>query len=440
MEQFTNLIEFRQAIYEYGLTRARDAQFELLDALLLSPSIRSFPELTLSPAFRRKWPSAYAAIEEGRQDQEWLEGFFAQQIPGEGPQMFALDGTAWPHPQAKALADRQYVYSPTPAVDGGSIVVGHPYSTLVWVPELSTSWALPISVRRITSQQTAVEVGVAQVKQLCRHRREEMAQWLYLIVGDGKYDNHRFLSPLKDEPCGILVRLRRDRVLFGEPGPYGGRGRPCVHGDRFAFKEPDTWGQPDAVRELGDERWGEVRLRRWDNLHARQDADTPFSVILAETHLERDKPSQPFWLGYQPPPDQAPEDQRLVDLWRGYGFRWPVEPSNRFRKQYLYWTLPRFQEPQRCDRWTRLVNVAQWELFLARDWVRDNPLPWQPAQEQMTPERTLQGLGALFGQISTPAAAPQTRGKSPGWPKGRPRTRPKRYRVAKKAKKGAQVA
>jgi len=101
------------------------------------------------------------------------------------------------------------------AVDGGSVVTGHPYSLLVWVPKRHRSWAPPVSVWRITSQQTPVEVGVAQVKQLYRHRQAEMAhQSLYLIVGDGKYGNHRFLGPLKDEPCGVMVRLRRDRVLY----------------------------------------------------------------------------------------------------------------------------------------------------------------------------------------------------------------------------------
>jgi hypothetical protein len=75
MEQFNKLIEFRQAIYRQGLTRTQDAQFELLDAPLLSPPVRSFPELSLSPAFRRQWPSAYAAIEEGEQDQAWLERY-----------------------------------------------------------------------------------------------------------------------------------------------------------------------------------------------------------------------------------------------------------------------------------------------------------------------------------------------------------------------------
>ena len=92
MEQFDNLIEFRQAIYEHGLAKAQDAQFELLDALLLSSPIRSFPELSLSPVFRRKWPSAYGAIEEGDQDREWLERLLVEQIPPEGTQIFSLPG------------------------------------------------------------------------------------------------------------------------------------------------------------------------------------------------------------------------------------------------------------------------------------------------------------------------------------------------------------
>ena len=440
MEQCNKLIEFRQAVYENGLVWAKDAQFELVDALLLSPSIRSFPELSLSPVFRRRWSSAYDAIERGRQNRAWLESYFMQQIARDGMQVFPLDGTAWPHPAAKALADRQYVYSPTAVVNGRSVVVGHPYSVLAWAAELGSSWAPALSVRRVASQQTEVEVGVEQVKGLCQCRQEEMLQWLHLIAADAKYGNHRFFGPLKEEPCGALARLRCDRVLYGEPGPYSGRGRPRVHGQRFAFKEPQTWGKPAALAECADERWGKVRLRRWDALHARQDAHTPISIVLVETHREREKPSKPFWLGYQPPPHLEPGALSLPDLWRGYQRRWPVEPSIRFRKQYLCWTLPRFQTPERCDRWSMVVSIAQWQLFLARPWVSDNPLPWQPAQENLTPERVLQSLAGLFAQIGTPAAPPQTRGKSPGWPQGRQRTRPQRHNVVKKTKKTAKGA
>ena len=437
MKQFNKLIEFRQAVYDHGLARFADAQLDLVDALLFSPPIRSFPELSLSQAFRRQWHSAYAAVEEGKQDREWLECYCIRQIPSQGPQVFSLDGTSWLLPAAKTMSDRQYVYSPTKMLNSRTVGIGHPYSVLAWAPERNSSWAPAVSVRRVPSEQSDVEMGVDQIKLLCRERSEEMRQELHLIVADAKYGNHRFLGPLKEEPCGTLVRLYRNRVLYGEPGPYSGRGRPRVHGDRFAFKEPETWADPDAVMDLEDEQWGKVRLRCWDRLHARQDASTPFSLILVETHLERENTNRPFWLGYQPPPGQEPGDQSLADLWYGYQHRWPVEPSIRFRKQYLYWTLPRFQTPERCDRWTMLVTLAQWQLFMVRDLVREVRLPWQPAQENLTPERVLQSMGGLFRQIGTPAQPPQPRGKSPGWPKGRPRTRPERRRVVKKAEKTA---
>ena len=51
--QLTNFIAFRQALYCQGFTQRRDAQFELLDALLLGHPVRSFAELSLAPSFRR---------------------------------------------------------------------------------------------------------------------------------------------------------------------------------------------------------------------------------------------------------------------------------------------------------------------------------------------------------------------------------------------------
>ena len=77
-------IEFRQAVYDHALTYARDAQFELVDALLRSAPIRTFPALSLRPAFRRQWPSVYAAVEDGRQDREWLEGYLLAPLSGTG--------------------------------------------------------------------------------------------------------------------------------------------------------------------------------------------------------------------------------------------------------------------------------------------------------------------------------------------------------------------
>ena len=68
-EQFSPLIAFRQAAYRC-LGAARDARFELADAVLLPPSANRFAALSLCPAFRRRWPSVYAALEDGRPDRE----------------------------------------------------------------------------------------------------------------------------------------------------------------------------------------------------------------------------------------------------------------------------------------------------------------------------------------------------------------------------------
>jgi hypothetical protein len=51
-------------------TRRADALFELGDALLCAQAVPSLPHLSLEPACRRGWGSAYAALARGRIDAE----------------------------------------------------------------------------------------------------------------------------------------------------------------------------------------------------------------------------------------------------------------------------------------------------------------------------------------------------------------------------------
>ena len=231
-------------------------------------------------------------------------------------------------------------------------------------------------------------------------------------------------------PCAKVVRLRRDRVLYGPPPAYGGRGRPRKHGRRFALKEPESWNEPEEDVTFVDERWGQVRLRTWRGLHAKQDAETDFAVILAEVRLEREKRPAPIWLAYQ-----GADGYPAQDVWSWFDHRWPIEPSIRFRKRRLYWTLPALQQSERCDHWTRLVDIAYWQLFQARQLVADRPLPWQKSQKNLTPGRVLQAMALLFATIGTPSQSVQTRGKSPGWPKGRKRSPPPRFKTVRRGKK-----
>ncbi len=433
-EHINKLIEFRQAIYANGLGKQRDALSETVDAICLTGAPVSFPMLSLSGIFRRKWHSLYKGVERGSLNTEWLGQHLANQVPQTGVQYYSLDGTAWPRPRARTMDDRQYVYHPTAAVKGGSICIGYPYSLLDWVPEAHQSWSLSVSVERIPSQMTAVEIGITQVKELSKNRAHLKAV-LDIVAADGKYGTAKFLRPLQGQHCGIVARLRRDRVLYWAPEQpkKRKRGRPRVHGERLAFKEPETWGTPDEVIMFKDAKFGQVKLQCWNGLHGKNDADVPIDVIRASSHLEKDKPPKPLWLAWQAPlhlPNNMTIDAKLI--WQAYVHRWPVEPGIRFRKQRLAWTTPQFQHKETGDRWSWLVALALWLLYLSRPIVEDQPLPWQKPQTQLTPQRVQQSLPLIFAQFGSPARMPKTRGKSPGWPKGKRRTPKQRFKVVKK--------
>jgi hypothetical protein len=425
-EQLTNLQAFRQAVYAHGLTRRRDAQFELLDALLWSGPTYSFAELSQAPVFRRTWHSAYAALEDGGQDEAWLRQYYVQQVPPHGVVVLAGDATAWPRPRSPTLPDRQYCHSPTPAVLQESVVVGQPYSLVAWVAAPGTSWALPLDLQRIPSAQTASQVAAAQITRLNGLRAPtDQALWIYVF--DGNYSNVHFWQALPGgEQYGVVTRLRRDRVLYQAPEPYGGRGRPRKHGPRFAFQDPRTWRPPSEEQTLHDAVWGTVTLRAWDNLHDRQAADHPFRIVRATVHEERLQPPEALWVSWHGPAQPA------ETIWRSYAARWSIEPSIAVRKQQLHWTQPAVQTVAAMGIWTVLVSLALWMLWQARGVVGDCHLPWQREQRAKTPGRVQAGWAGLFVELGTPAAAPRRRGKAPGWPPGRVRRRKTRHRVVKK--------
>ena len=137
-----------------------------------------------------------------------------------------------------------------------------------------------------------------------------------------------------------------------------------------------------------------------------------------------------FWLAWEGKPPSP-----LEKWWRLYLRRFAADHWYRFAKRRLHWTLPRVKTPQQAERWSDLSPMLTWQLWLARDIVADRPLPWQKPQAHPTPGRVCQGMAGVLTQIGTPAVRPKPRGKSPGWPRGRPRAPSPRYPVAKKVKK-----
>ena len=180
---FNQLQSFRQTLYD-SLGNARDAMFDLMDAVLVSACLVSFVRLSQSPVFRRQWSSTYAALQDSDLPRSKVLKLLVSQIPTDQQPLLAGDASRWSRPAAKHLRDRTFVGGA-----GSAITLGHSYSTLAWIPEAQGSWALPLRHERITSFETPASRAAFQLKQVTRQLKVRL-----LAVYDRGYGNASFVN------------------------------------------------------------------------------------------------------------------------------------------------------------------------------------------------------------------------------------------------------
>lgn len=423
-----DLLAFRKGIYTAGLTARADALFELSDALLTTPRPSSVVALSLAPAFRRQWSSVFDALSDGRMDRDAIRRHQLAFAPSDARPVWVVDHTLWSRPDARTSPDRGFYHQPTRVWGQKPIGIGHAYTTVGIVPEEEGSWFLPLDQRRISTEQTPVEAAAVQIKELL-----EEVSYRPLVEGDSEYGCGRFVNALGDAACDVLLRIRPNRVLYGEPGPYDGRGRPRKHGARFALSDDETWSEPDAVWEGKDADGNRMIVRVWEQVHFKQAANFPGTVILIEWPDAKGTRRDPrrlwlFWRGQDRP--ELPQSAPL------YGRRFTVEHFYRFEKQTFRWNKAQMPDLEPCQRWTDLMGIAYWQLWVARPLVQDVRLPWdRKPRKRLTPGQVHRVIGGLLAGIGTPARVPKPRGKSPGRrPGDKPAPRP-RCPVVKKGKK-----
>ncbi len=418
---------FRQAAYTH-LGTARDALFELSDAVLLGPPVQCLAEYSQSPVFRRKWSSVYEALQDGRPARAKLLELYLREVQPSATVPYVIcmgDHTAWTRPDARTLCERTVEHPPNRIPGAKPITVGQGYATFAWIPEAQGSWALPLLHERIASAETPLAKAAHQLRLVV----DQCPTQRVLALFDAEYGCAPFVRQTATIPCAKMVRLRPNLVLATAAPPYRGKGRPAVHGRKFKLRDARTWGKTTSTDETTDPHLGRVQIRLWTNLHFRKAPTVPLWVIRIERLDARGTKRQPkvlwlAWYGEVPPP--------LAETWRLYFRRFAGDHWYRFAKQSLQWTLPHLKTPEQAERWSDLMPLLTWELWLARPWLQDQPLPWQKAQTHFTPGRARQSIGGVLAQIGTPARMPKGRGKSPGWPCGRVRQRAKRYPIVKK--------
>lgn len=429
----TTLGAFRQALY-HCFPRARDALFEVADALLTAGPARSFVELSEAPTCQRRWPSLYAALADGRVDREALRRLCARAAPLPPPGerlVLGVDASSIQRPQAHTAADRTLVYTPNLPAGAPPVRPGWQFATLAVLPDPPSSWTYLLDNQRVPSAETAAMIGARQLAALI-----PLLPARPLVVGDGHYGSAAWVAATADLPCDQLVRAKGDRVLYRPAPPRTGkRGAPKKDGPRFKGSDPATHGAPDAAWSGLDAAGQPVSVTCWTGLHLKVRRDVPIAVLRVTRAGAAGTPRDPretwfWWLGGPLPPLQA-----VPAL---YARRCGLEHGYRVDKQELLWDAPRLRTPEQFQRWTDLVAVAHNQLVLARPLVAVAHRPWEAKRRPATPAQVRRAMGRILPRVGTPVRPPRPRGKSPGRAPGASVKRATRHPVIRKGPRRAK--
>lgn len=467
------LKQFRHQLYS-SLAYSGDTIMDLLDALSSNTTAKSVVELSLNPLFRRGYGSIYGGIqqfsqpvsvkttaEERRTQEQQLMQLIGSYLPTPQQQKYWLlgvDVTPAPRRFADTLTDRGYVYHPNTIASNKPVTIGHQYSAMVLFPEkLQASappWVVPLSLRRVTTQETKRSVGVQQVNLLLNDQTLPFHQQLCVQVTDSEYSVAAYLGEMTEhENLVTIARVRSNRVFYQTPPPHPAspsRGHPTWYGERFDLKDSDTWKEPDEVVQTiytnHQGRTYRIQLECWHNLLMSGTREYPmhqhpFTLIRIRLFNEANEQvfQRPLWLLVM---GQRRNELSLTEGWKAYRRRYDVEHFFRFGKQRLLMTAYQTPEVQHEENWWQIAQLAYVQLWLARCLAEAMPRPWerylpqfqtQTKNQEASPSMVQRDFGRIIQEIGTPAKAPKPRGKSPGRTKGDRQKPRKRQRVIKKS-------
>ena len=366
----TQLEQFRLEVY-HSFDHRADATMEVLDALTGNISARSVVELSLAPDFRRTYSSVYAAIgacftiaepEHRRRREQTLLRLIAAHLTPPQPRrfwLFGMDATAIPRIFAPTLPDRGFVHCANPIGGNKPITIGHQYSLLACLPDkrpgVDPAWIVPLLWRRITTQETEIQVGVAQVATLMADARLPFHHDLCVQVEDSRYSVAAFLSPMAQHANLVTItRLRGTRTLY-RPAPPGAAarqaGHPTWYGPPFDLQDATTWGAPaETVETSYTSRRGRtytVQIQAWRDLlmrgqRGRPMHTQPFTLLRVRWLDAAGQPvfKRALWLVVV---GVRRHELTLLEVQQAYRQRYDLEHFFRFGKQRLL--LASFQSP-----------------------------------------------------------------------------------------------
>jgi len=484
--------QFCQDIGANISTKNAKAFTNLVISLSSYEGARSVTELSESPLFHHQYSSIRDAIAGVGQNEEEQAGAMSR-IRDLGLSQLALesgdrillqtDASSIVKAHSACLEDRQYVKINNNVISSNKPVsVGYPIS-LVNASVGVDKWSVPIDIRRISSDQSATDCAVEQVKELVQ--LDPLCNCLVINTLDSGYGNASYMSRVYDEEHLVnLVRIRHGNKVWL---PYGcsrsstsqqqeekKNGRPPVFGDKFYLidqSDVKPYRRKDVVYEVertsifdlahqdyleltGSTHKGRalnIQLWRWNDLlicnkdgHHMQ--DKCFDLVASRVS-DADTGQLVFQRTlFTAIHGQQKDKISTQEAFEGYRRRYDIEPAIKFAKQKLL--LDKYQTPcqQHFDNWLVVVMTAFWLLFTAREEVNYIPKKWRQYKENkiieqalaadvelnLKPSQVKQAAQALFLTFDPKPFLPKTSNKGKGRLKDtiiKPRSR---YPVVKK--------
>jgi len=412
----STLQHYRHDVYR-NFQRAKAALFNTVDALISETQAQSFPELSQSPYFQRRWHSLYEAFEDGLINMEGLRKTFVKYLPSPyvGKRVVVgIDATPIPRPFSHTSPDRTVMpmHNIPHSIPKKStaLTFGWKYSTVMVFPGLASSWTYILDQQRIPSDKTDIQLAFEQIQQIV-----PLFSTRLLVLLDRGYDCNWLWCRCSGLPIDLLARLKGNRCFY-KPAPLlrtGKAGAPRKDGAKLQPCDPSTHVNADGTWQGMDAKGHPVQMCWWKNMHVKDARWLDLTIIQVirpqASDSERDPRSS--WFVYQ---GEEPQEG-LVQVALLYCLRFCQEHGYRFDKQALLWTAPRLRTPEQFDRWSQVVAIVHNHIVLARDFVASELRPWENKHRMPTPQQVRRGLGKFLPQLGTPASAPKPRGN----PKGR---------------------
>ena len=212
----------------------------LVMALASYESAQSVVGLSESPLFHYQYSSIRDGIHGVGQSEEEQASAMAsvrslglQQVcySKEEWLIFQSDASGVKKAHSKCLEDRQYIKIANNVIKSNkSITVGYPISLMnVSIPPLSNKWSVPISIKRIASNQSAVECAVEQLEELLSQKDLELAEQSIINALDSGYGSPAYIAPTYQYKNVVnIIRFR-----YGKKVWLPAESTQCVYGEKY---------------------------------------------------------------------------------------------------------------------------------------------------------------------------------------------------------------